>query len=83
MIIIKIGQEHFIWAEKSLYSMGESRGGGGGGGGGRGSGPPSPLINHKNIEFLCNADPDPFNNHKATRPAFNVWPSSARQRKAI
>ena len=28
-------------------------------------------------------DPDPLKNHKATKPAFNVGPSSARQRNAI
>ena len=51
------------------------------GGGGRGSG--SPLENHKNIGFLSNTCPDPLKNHKATKPAFNVGPSSARQRNAI
>ena len=45
--------------------------------GGQGSGPP--LKNHKNIGFLINAGPDPLNNHKATKPAFNVGPSSAHQ----
>ena len=47
----------------------------------RGSGPL--LKNHKNIGFLSNSDPDPLKNHKATEPAFNVGPSSARQRNAI
>ena len=45
--------------------------------GGQGSGPP--LKNHKNIGFLSNTGPDPLKNHKTTKPAFNVWPSSARQ----
>ena len=27
--------------------------------------------------------PESLKNHKATKPAFNVWPSSARQRNAI
>ena len=54
------------------------RGSRGGGGGGRGPGPP--LENHKNIGFLS---PDPLKNHKATKPAFNVGPSSARQRNAF
>ena len=27
--------------------------------------PPSPLKNHKNIEFLSNTGPDPLKNHKA------------------
>ena len=37
----------------------------------------------QNIGFLSNAGPDPLKNHKATKPAFNVGPSSARQRNAI
>ena len=55
--------------------------GGSRGGGDRGSGPP--LKNRKNIGFICNAGPDPLKNHKASEPAFNVVPSSARQRNAI
>ena len=46
-------------------------------------GPTSPLENHKNIGFLGNTGPDPLKNHKSTKPAFNVWPSSARLRNAI
>ena len=42
------------------------------GGGSRGSRPPPPLKNYKNIGFLSNTGPDPLNNHKATKPAFNV-----------
>ena len=52
---------------------------GGGGGGGwwdRGE-------NYKNIGFLSNTGRDPLKNHKATKPAFHVGPSSARQRNAI
>ena len=45
--------------------------------------PPPPLKKHKNIVFLSNNGPDSLKNHKATKPAFNVWPSSARQRNAI
>ena len=45
--------------------------------GDRGSGPP--LKNHKNIGFLSNTGPGPL----ATKPAFNVGPTSARQRNAI
>ena len=41
------------------------------------------LKNHKNIGFLSNTGPDPLKNHKATKPAFNVGPPSARQRNAI
>ena len=53
----------------------------GGSRGGRGSGLPPEKIT--NIGFLCNTGPDPLKNHKATKPAFNVGPSSARQRNAI
>ena len=41
--------------------------------GGGGQGVQTPLKNHKAIVFLGN-------NHKATKPAFNVRPSSACQR---
>ena len=51
-------------------------------GGGSGVRPP-PSENHQNIGFLCNTDPDPMENHKATEPAFNVGVSSACQRNAI
>ena len=39
--------------------------------------------NDKSIGFLSNTGPDPLKNHKATKPTFNVGPSSARQRNAI
>ena len=45
--------------------------------GDRGSGPP--LKNHKNIGFLSNTGPGPL----ATKPAFNVGPTLARQRNDI
>ena len=45
----------------------------GGWGGGRG---PDPYP-------LSNTGLDPLENHKATKPAFNVGPSSARQGNAI
>ena len=45
--------------------------------------PPKKKKNHKNIGLLSNTDPDPLENHKATKPAFNVGLSSARQRNAI
>ena len=51
-----------------------------GGGGTRGPGPP-PEKSQK-IKFLRNPGPDPLKNHKATKQAFNVGPSSARQRNA-
>ena len=38
------------------------------------------LKNHKNIGFLSNSDSDSMNNYEATEPAFNIGPSSARQR---
>ena len=51
------------------------------GGGDRGSRPP--LKNHKNIGNLSNTGPDPLENHKATKPEFNVGSLSARQPNAI
>ena len=52
-------------------------------GGGAGGRTPTPLKYHKNIGFLSNTGPDPLKNNKATKPAFNVVPPSARQRNAI
>ena len=43
---------------------------------------PSPR-NHKNIGFLSNTGLDPLKNHKATKQAFNVGSSSARQRNTF
>ena len=37
------------------------------------------LKNHKNIGLLSNTDLDSLKNHKASKPEFNVWPSSALQ----
>ena len=54
---------------------------GGSRGGDRGYGPS--LKNHKNIGFLSDTGPDPPKIYKATKPAFNVEPSLARQRNAI
>ena len=45
--------------------------------------PTSLLENHENIGFLSNTGPDPLKNHKATKLAFNVGLSPARQRNAI
>ena len=45
--------------------------------------PPPPPEKHKTIGFLSNTGPDPLENHNASKPAINVWPSSARQRNAI
>ena len=55
------------------FDMHASRGGGGGGGGSR-----PPLKNHKAISlFTCNTGQNQLKKHKATKPAFNVGPSSA------
>ena len=51
--------------------------------GGQGVRTPPPLKNHKHIGFLSNTGPDRLKNHKATKPAFNIGPTSARQRNAI
>ena len=45
--------------------------------------PPHPPEKSQNIGFLSNTGPDPLKNHKATKPAFNVGPSSARQPNTI
>ena len=50
---------------------------------GTGGPDPPPMKNHKNIGFFRNTGPNPMNNLKATKSAFNVGPSSARQRNAI
>ena len=41
------------------------------------------LVNHKAIGLLSDTDPDPLENHKPTKTAFNIGPLSARQRNAI
>ena len=66
-----------LWSEPSttaILCMHGSRGGTGG--------PNPPLKNVKNIGFLSNTGPEPLKIHKATESAFNVGPSSARQRNA-
>ena len=50
---------------------------------GAGGPDPPPLKNHKTLGFLSNAGQDPLVNQKATKPGFNVWPPSARQRNTI
>ena len=57
-----------------VHAMGGSRGGDN-----RGSG--RPLKNHNFLGFLSNIGPDFLKNHKATKPAFNTGPSSARSAK--
>ena len=44
---------------------------------------PDPPEKSQNIEFLSNTGLDPLKNHKAAKSAFNVEPTSARQRNAI
>ena len=41
--------------------------------------PDNSTKNHKSIGSLSNTGLDPLKNHKATKPAFTVGPSSARQ----
>ena len=45
--------------------------------------PPPPPEKSQNLGFLSNTGPDLLKNHKATKPAFNVRPLSARQRNSI
>ena len=59
------------------WNTGILRGSRGGGGGGQGS------EKSQKYRFSSHTGPDPKNNYKAIKPAFNVWPSSARQRNAI
>ena len=47
------------------------------------TGGPDPPENSQKIGFLSNTGTDPLKNRKATRPEFNVRPSSGRQRNAI
>ena len=48
-----------------------------------GTGVPDPPENAQNIGFLSNTGPNPLNNHKATKLAFNVGPSLTHQPNAI
>ena len=41
------------------------------------------VKNHKNVGFLSNTSLDPLKKYKATKPAFNIGPSSARRRDVI
>ena len=63
-------------SEKLRFKCADPEGGTGG------SGPPPPHRKIQNKGFLINTGPDPLKNHKATKPAFNDVPSSARQRRA-
>ena len=51
--------------------------------GGGGAGVLTPSEKAQNTGFLSKTGPDRVKNHKATKPAFNVGPSSARKRNAI
>ena len=51
--------------------------------GGGGQGVRTPQKNHKHTGFLRNTGQDSLKNHIATKPAFNVGPSSACQRNTI
>ena len=42
--------------------------------------PPPPPEKSQNTGFLSNTGPDPLKSYKATKPAFNVVPTSACQR---
>ena len=48
-----------------------------------GTGGRDPPEKSQYIGFLSNSGPDPLKNYKATKPAFNVGPTSARQQNAI
>ena len=45
--------------------------------------PSTTVGNHEHIGFLSNNGSDPPENHKTTKPAFNVEPLWARQRNVI
>ena len=45
--------------------------------------PPHPVRKQKYIGFISNTGPEPLINHKAMKPALNVWSSSTRQRMAF
>ena len=44
---------------------------------------PEGRDHHKAKGFLKNTRPGPTEKHNAIKPAFNLWPSSARQRNTI
>ena len=50
--------------------------------GGQSGPPPTSPEKSQNIGFLRNTGPDTLKNHKDTKQAFHVGPSSARQRFA-
>ena len=50
---------------------------------GVGQGVWNPSKNHKAIVFVSNAVPDHMKNDRATKSAFHVGPTSARQRNSV
>ena len=68
----------FYFCVKPLHTCADPEGGGGGGGVRT-----PPLEKSQNLEFPFNTGPDPLKNHKSTKSAFHVGPSSASQRNAI
>ena len=60
----------FIWATGLNFSMHGSRGG---------QGVRTPLKIHENIWVVSNTGTGPLNNHKATRPAFNIGPCGVHE----
>ena len=72
-----------IWENSAIaiHSLESSMGGSRGRGAGVRS--PPPLKNHKNIGVISSTGPDPWKITKLPKPAFNVGPSSARQRNVI
>ena len=53
------------------------------GGGGGGAGGPDPPDKSPQKRFLSYTGPNTLKNHKDTKPAFNIGPSSVHQRNAI
>ena len=51
--------------------------------GGGGAWVPDPPEKSQKYRVSLQTGPDLLKNHKATKPAFNVGPSSARQRNTI
>ena len=78
LVMNKIRQLHgsYYWSSNHHYLRARIQRGGAGG--------PDhpPLENYKTIVFLSNIGPDHLKNNKATKPAFNVGPSSFKWRFA-
>ena len=80
-VMLQQGSVHSIWSSVHLkliyHTCADPEGGQGG------PDPPPSLKDYKNIGFLSNTGLDPLKNHKATKLAFNIVPSSASQQNAI